>query len=373
MIVTVQQAVFEDRLTGLHFIFAANLMQHALLTDPVWDEQDSTQPLTRWARCWGTAVGGLNAGGLLEEALRDTLEYGASELAAAGSRTPMVSVVSNELTRWEDGVLSPADGLRLMLTPLWLVLENGRNDFQFLRAVLDPATRRRLDWALADGVVDVPLGGGTGELKHFLTALATAPLSVSGSAVTRDWIRRLRSWVMFDHDADPNDRTQPSRQSQELKGLCLGMAKPFRYPGNQLGRRTIENYLPFESLHGWVQQSRRAQRAPRRRLLDLFKSQRFGAQRRACFAMKDGLKKDLQSDDARARWKRGNVQAGDFDQLFRDPAVLAELLALRIGFGSEVAGQFASADPRWIEGVFDCDPAAQRWREGVIESLRGVL
>ncbi len=120
---------------------------------------------------------------------------------------------------------------------------------------------------------------------------------------------------MFDRDARPDDRSEPSEESDRLRVLCAEMARPWPFPGHQLGRRTIENYLPLEALRAWAESSDGVERARRRRQVEAFASSDFGAKRRACFAMKEGFLKDVAKDvredfkqRRRKRRKRGKLE-----------------------------------------------------------------
>ncbi len=124
---------------------------------------------------------------------------------------------------------------------------------------------------------------------RFLQNLATVPGMPTQSKETTTWIRRLRSWVMFDRDAHPDDPAQPSATSETLRDLCALMTRPRAFPGHQLGRRTIENYLPPEALSTWAESG--DARPERRGRVAAFNSTDFGAARRACFAMKYGFVK----------------------------------------------------------------------------------
>ncbi|WP_437296546.1 hypothetical protein [Sorangium sp. So ce426] len=305
-------------------------------------------------------------------------------------------------SRWEDGVLTPEDALRAMYTPLWLALENGRNDLQFLRRILEGRDRAELDRCIAEGLVEIPLGGGTGELAAFLTRLKE-PDGATG------WIRRLRSWAMFDRDAHPSDRRLPSKESEDLHGHVAAMQKPWPFPGHQLGRRTIENYLPFEALDMWVEGGKGHDRTRRRQQVEAFKSADFGPTRRACFSMKDGFEKDVAQevrDELNQRKEKQYKLKRQRRQLLpRNPPQNQRAIArptvrwlketelpvvfqgmqneafrnrLNRGFGRNIADLYCEdedtkIDDIWFHRVFELDPAAQAWRKRLVESLWSVL
>ncbi len=397
MIVTLDQLLFREgaaqRLRGLRLVLAANERRHVLLTDPLWEPDAADQLINRWLSELPPE---------LMDAVQKTLEAGLDEAAKMGASVARIRVEQTSTSQWENGVLSPDDALRLMQTPLWLVLENGRNDLQFLRRILEKKDRKALDDHFAEGRIDVPLGGGTGELKLFLENLATLPGAPSMSRETTSWIRRLRSWVMFDRDARPDDPRLPSSMSESLREVCAGMTRPRPFPGHQLGRRTIENYLPFEALYHWANSGNDT--VQRRQRVEAFKSNDFGELRRACFAMKDGFVKDVaqavreelkqrkrperklkmrwvheaklpvtleSKPRRRVRW----IEESELPVVFQGLQNVAFRHRLNRGFGEQSAELYANMEvaDRWFHRVFTEDPAARTWREELVESLWSVL
>ncbi len=399
MIIILDQQLFSpgvlELVRGLQFVMSAEDRRHALLMDPEWDAEDDNQPINVWSAKLPPPIG---------DAVRKCLERGLDEAANLRQTIMKIRVSEKRQSQWEDGVLSPLHALRLMQTPLWLVLENGRNDLQFLRRILDRKDRDELEEHLAEGRVEVPIGGGTGEIKMFLDRLTKLSGKGSSSREISGWIRRLRSWVMFDRDADPKDPRLPSPQSQSLRSLCASMTRPSPFPGRQLGRRTIENYLPFEALRLWAE-SVAKDKAERRKRVDAFVSPDFGDDRRACFAMKDGLRKDVtkavREDLSRrgskqvklkiaGRWRTEKELASHFKRRARMrerwlededlPAVFRGLSGearrrLTHGFGDEIAQLYGDTetDDAWFLRVFKEDPAATKWREELMESLLAVI
>ena len=397
MIVTLDQLLFREdaaqRLRGLRLVLTANERRHVLLTDPLWEADAEDQPINRWLSELSPE---------LTEAVHKILEEGVDEASNIGASVAGVHVKAIAISQWEDGVLSPEDALRLMQTPLWLVLENGRNDLQFLRRIVEKKDRDALDKHLADGRVEVPLGGGTGEVKRFLENLATLPSTPTVSRETTSWIRRLRSWAMFDRDAHSSDPREPSKTSESLRELCAGMTRPWPFPGNQLGRRTIENYLPFEALDRWANCGDNS--AQRRQQVEAYKSSDFGGLRRACFAMKDGFVKDIAQTvreefkhrdhlghKLKIRWLQADklpatlkskprprnrwLEESELPAVFRGVQKGAFRHRLTRGFGAKIAELYADkdVDDIWFRRVFAEDPAARAWRERLVESLWGVL
>lgn len=376
MIVTLDQRLFESgesaRLDVMRFVLAALNGHHVLLMDPEWDPEDNGQPVHR-------CLDGMPE--IIIDAVHKKLEESLDAATTMGASVLRIRVEPTARSQWAVGVLSREDALRLMQTPLWLVLENGRNDFQFLRRILDRRDRDELDKHVNEGRVEVPPGGGTGELKIFLENLATLPDAPFEPGAITSWIRRLRSWVMFDRDAHPDDRSKPSETSEALRGLCARMSRPRPFPGHQLGRRTIENYLPFEALRTWAESGSGKERARRRRRVEAFASGDFGAQRRACFDMKGGFVKDVGSatrDDLKRRKRDQRERWLEEEEL---PAVFQGLRntefrnRLNHGFGANIASLYGDKgiDDPCFWRVFEEDAAAQEWRNALVESLWAVL
>ena len=59
-------------------------------------------------------------------------------------------------------------------------------------------------------------------------------------------VEGLRSLFMFDRDTQPSG--EPSDSSKNLREKCEARLMPH----HQLKRRSIENYLPAQALHKWV-------------------------------------------------------------------------------------------------------------------------
>ncbi|NBC47324.1 MAG: hypothetical protein GVY22_04890 [Gammaproteobacteria bacterium] len=176
--------------------------------------------------------------------VRQILEQGVR--AASGSSADAVGIrlVAEPRSDWAAGRLCLDDALRLLQTPLGVMVENRRADWRFLLALAPPVQRDQLQHALDQGWLEILHAGGLGDMKAWLEELLVKPFtSVSNAA------RLLRLWVMFDRDADSADRSQPSQASIAMKTLCESApARPWPLGHYQLGRRAIENYLPVVAI-----------------------------------------------------------------------------------------------------------------------------
>ncbi|EYF00303.1 Hypothetical protein CAP_0955 [Chondromyces apiculatus DSM 436] len=386
----------------MRFVLTAMERHHVLLLDPEWNSDDDAQSIQRLLQSMPAAI---------RAAVHEKLEESLDASANMGMSVARIRVEPIPESQWVGGVLSHKDALQVMQTPLWLVLENGRNDLEFLRRILVRSDREKLNAHLAEGRIEVPLGGGTGELKAFLENLATLPDQPSDARDITDWIRRLRSWAMLDRDVraatkdQPSDPTKPSKTSETLRQLCAGMARPRPFPGHQLSRRTIENYLPFEALERWVSKGKGPEIDHRSKLLKAFRSSMFGDVRRACFNMKEGLLKDV-AHGLRKEVKQSKrrpteaelplvfqgcepkVEGGAEGHLVRrskrhrrarrwnshsDHPPIRHLL--KNGFGDDICKMYGDkgCEDHWFWEVFVQDRAAQAWRDQLVESLWAVL
>lgn len=127
------------------------------------------------------------------------------------------------------------DARRLLERPLRVLLESGQTDWAFLEKIVPTTWRKRWRRAVDQGWLESQHGGGIAEIRKILV-----------NEVSRDEIRRLRLWVMFDSDA--RKAGDPSEESQRTRQACEGLHVPF----HQLERRTIENYIPPRALRQWA-------------------------------------------------------------------------------------------------------------------------
>jgi hypothetical protein len=166
--------------------------------------------------------------------------------AAAATITVRCAGGSN----WPAAALEPGDAAALLAQPLELLVENERADFAFLRRIAQSHQRAQLDAAVAAGALRVRQGGGITEVKKSVEALRPQG-SGPGEADRR--VRRLRTVVLYDRDAQPADHRLPGRDATDLdQQLANPVANdPWPWWGHRLRRRHIESYVPVEVLEGW--------------------------------------------------------------------------------------------------------------------------
>ncbi|HSN99112.1 MAG TPA: hypothetical protein VLS89_12545, partial [Candidatus Nanopelagicales bacterium] len=123
--------------------------RHVLLTNPTWKKSPRVDA---WL-------------GALPRRTRAEAERVLDRSIAANAKlargTPRVRVDDVKACRWDGSppVLDVKTALRLLRTPLRLLVENRFSDGAFVRKVLGPANRQVLDQAIGHGWVEIEQGG----------------------------------------------------------------------------------------------------------------------------------------------------------------------------------------------------------------------
>lgn len=349
--------------------------EHTLLLCPSW-RSNAEQPVHRFlVRTNSRALNFLT---------RRALERGLDELRS-GLRDQQIFRVGSSTEKREYPL---AEAIRLAWTPLWLVLENGRNDLAFLRRALPALHRAWLDRQLTRGQIEVPPSGGTGELDMLLQRCFTTPensVFPSQEAIQQAERRRTaRLWIMFDRDVDSQDIQQPSKTSLRLQEL----AKKAQIPCIPLGRRTMENYLPRSVLKEWAGKGNTYhERNLREKKVEVFF--RMSLQQRCIYNFKEGILKDMTEADHRGYQSKrkslakknltllefekqcaDGVSSENIPPLFRS-IPLNELPFLLRGFGAKIGeGWTSTILEEDIDKVFAESEEDLRWRELLVRSLR---
>lgn len=145
---------------------------------------------------------------------------------------------------WPALSLTLADAIELLHEPVHLVLENDLHDLAFVRHLAGPTDGRVLrDLERAAGRLHAH-GGGGGQAKTWLEALAEPP------ATPEKWRRVLRTWVLFDQDAGDPDAREPARNAEQMMEACERVHATFAVGLSWicLRRREIESYVPDRGL-----------------------------------------------------------------------------------------------------------------------------
>lgn len=305
----------------------------------------------------------------LKDPLKDTIQIFLDQhRIEAIDFSRQVTIHEHQESDWPRAHLSLDDAFLLLKSPLELLLENERSDWAFLYHLSTIEQRKILEDALHRGALSIRQGGGINEVNKSLKALKGDDLHLR--------LRRLRTWVLFDRDASPDDKTQPSKQSEELRQTCealqaiSGDPQDLALSWRRLQRRSIENYLPLDAIRA------HAPHAPEvsARIDALEALRNTGPHIADCIDLKEGLLKDLKKHikelikeeldnfykDARSNEPAKRLAAYNrispknwpppFDQLL--PEQRAELL---VGFGPKISDAFLieDIDPQKFSNEFD--------------------
>lgn len=169
---------------------------------------------------------------------RSALAYSIRAVGAQIQGTATIHIKKNARGLWVDPLaeLSLVDALRLLQEPLGIIVENAKNDWNFLRKISTTITRDLLDKALADGWITILHGGG-----------ADMVANISSRANYK--YQALRTFAMFDsdrHHPDELDSNWIPIHPIKCQGY-LTEQSALQYLGNRywrLERRFIESYLP---------------------------------------------------------------------------------------------------------------------------------
>jgi hypothetical protein len=364
----------EDRLGILRVVLEACSGRHHVLLRPSFArDRDEALPSSRWL---------LGFDEDMHERLASLLEASAELASRRSSSSPSITVIVGPHSHWELGHLALVDAIGLLRQPLTLYLENKTSDWQFLLALANSALRSELKAAAGGDSPSLRMeGGGLGELKKRIDELIAA-------AEGGNHLPRLRAWVMFDRDADADDPVQPSKESGAVKEKCSAtqLQHPWAFPHVQLGRRSIENYLPLEALRA---KCRYGERVAQILALSCLREQHGEAAH--AYSMKEGFIKDARSLSGPERnglqraWEHpppgsDRAQLVPVEQLpatwrALPPNIRGELL---FGFGPSIADEFgrAETEPRWDDWFrreYDRGPSGQAHPDDVINQILELI
>lgn len=219
---------------------------------------------------------------------------------------------------WKD-LKCPLDvAVRLLQRPLVLLLENARNDRNFLQAL----TQLHADFNLEDRVakrhIDVQTKGGS-DNKKWLDDPHRTPEELA------------RLWVLSDSDARHPWREGSSQSPQHISSSVQDLADTCHkrnVPLHILTRRSIENYLPLPTLLAWSAEDRvLPEKRKRETTYEAFS--KLVPRQRHHYNMKAGILED--GADPMHEAKMGDL----YDDVPHEVA-----MALAHGFGSDIASRF---------------------------------
>lgn len=201
-----------------------------------WDERD---PASVEQSAWASEEG--RAGRRVQSAVNKLLGAQLYEGRDTERSTAMHNMtLTVTLSTAPPLALSPSDAVKALETPAFVIVENGESDRAFLEAMLRAFGRVALKAALDRGMWEVVSAGGGGEIpKRVAERLAQI-----GNGPRR---------VLLLSDSD---RLIPGEQTKTVKDITA-CARAHGVTAILLGKREIENYLPYEAL--WEKSRRRKQ------------------------------------------------------------------------------------------------------------------
>jgi hypothetical protein len=208
-----------------------------------WDEQD---PASVEGSAWGGDSG--RAGQRVLEAaqklLGDQLYEGRDAARATSLHTLTLTIT---LATNPPVSLSPADAVKALEMPAFVIVENGESDRAFLEAMLRAFGRDALNDALDRGLWEIVSAGGGGEI----------PKRVS-ERVARIGAGPRRVLILSD-----SDRLTPGEHTKTVEQITACSVE-HGVTAIILNKREIENYLPHDAL--WDKSGKRDVCAPLLRL-----------------------------------------------------------------------------------------------------------
>ncbi len=133
--------------------------------------------------------------------------------------------------------------VRAVAQPLYILVENQLNDAAFLRRVMPPVWRERLETWEKHGELRFENGGGISEIAKLVKHFSVDDHARVGFGLPAE-IWWLVHFAIFDHDGDRLDR--PSAGAKKATKACKDANMSGRY--HRLERRDQEHYLPKEAL-----------------------------------------------------------------------------------------------------------------------------
>lgn len=188
--------------------------------------------------------------------------------------------------------LAPANAYDYLKSPLKILVEDGKTDGAFVKAVLAIFAQPETLQLYRDKGLECDGPGGSGNLKNRVEMRYGDSKNNPGE---------LRMIVVTD-----SDRTMPkkeiSREARLLKDLCEKHGIPF----HMLQKRAIENYIPDEVVREWGEDP---QRTRIRRQVEALR--RMSGEARDYFPVKENKFKKFASSDE-TQWYKNALSEEDF-------------------------------------------------------------
>lgn len=135
------------------------------------------------------------------------------------------------------------DALRAASLPLHILVENQINDAEFLRRVMPPEWRNRLESWEKKGELRFVQGGGITEILKLLEFHLVDNQAKKTFGLPSEIWKQLH-FIIYDHDG--NQKSQSSSTSRKINVCCHDNGMENNH--HQLERKKQENYLPLEAL-----------------------------------------------------------------------------------------------------------------------------
>lgn len=326
--------------------------RHIIWTHPVRDPADqASSAIGLWLQTLPL---------FLRESVAAVLDFGTESSIAAGTlRIVITADTERQISPgWPHVTLT--DGLRLLQTPLAVVLENRRSDRAFLEGITLPAQRPSLKQAVASGWLCFESSGGIPELvKRLEDQVEQEKLPTQQRKEAA--LCHLRWWCLCDRDSskpgglsDQADRLETARK--ELKP---------ELPYGPLRRRMSESYLPEKALELWADKpAKEDERRLRQTQLAAWKKlspslrERFELKQGFLWGLSGARKTQLMSSPKHTVTKAELLRALSpqtpaektlVTELHRDKAFLQ---ALKSGLGNELSALFSDEkfQEAWLNG-----------------------
>lgn len=202
------------------------------------------------------------------------------QAAIRSSREPLeparivVEVAGSSTSSWsaDPPVVTVDDANALAWQPFRVLVENSTSDRAFLLSVASDEQRKLLEHAEKEGLLEFVQAGGIEQV--------TAQLKNNAA---RSPGRRFITFVFVDGDA--LWRGQPSSSARTVREEC----RKDDIPCHVLKRRSIENYLPPQSLQSWVTELGTRGRGDREPVLEAYR--RMTRTQQWYFHLKSGFTK----------------------------------------------------------------------------------
>ncbi|WP_395459810.1 hypothetical protein ACHMW5_35900 (plasmid) [Azospirillum melinis] len=233
-----------------------------------------------------------------------------SRLEANHPSLTQINVINGAKSDWSQKIpnLTIDEALNVCSRSFRILVENSRYDRAFLINIARNDQKDALKFLEENGFIEFQNGGGINEILEWIE---------DNIKSKKYWGRQY--WVMFDGDA--RYPKEPSKVANELRSLLISLG----VPNHRLERRSIENYIPTETLRHWTIKGARGNRRARENILRYY-TKGLTEEQRYYYNLKKGFVGDT-PDASKAK------------ELYKDLDPVA-LNHLRKGFGSRISAYF---------------------------------